>query len=85
MSRYYRTTRSRVTGRPVTVGHGADLGLDTVGEGPWYTLCEEHSIICSHTTLANARGWAADPLMWCEECQAESEARGCVVTTEGIH
>ena len=42
------TRRCRETGLPVTVAHGYDLGLDTQGEGPWYTLCEEHSEICSH-------------------------------------
>ncbi len=71
MARYLRTTISRVTGRPVTVGHGADLGLDFEGEGPWYTICDDHAQLCSHTTLADARGWAAEPTMWCEACQSE--------------
>ena len=73
MSYYYETKRCRQTGHLVTVAHGDDLGLDTVGEGPWYDVCEEHGQICSHTSLALAKSFAADPLMWCSECQEEAE------------
>ena len=73
MSRYYRTTRARQTGGPVTTGHGDDLGLDTVGEGPWYNICDRHGEICSHTSLALARSFAADPQMWCSECQISDD------------
>ena len=68
---YHRTTRARSTGLPVTVAHGADLGLDTSveGGGPWYTVCDEHGTLYSHQTLALARAWAAEPETWCEVCQ----------------
>jgi hypothetical protein len=71
MARYLRTTKCRQTRRPVTTGHGADLGLDTVGEGPWYTICDDHAELCSHITLADAQAWAAEPTMWCSQCQAD--------------
>lgn len=63
------TRKCRQTGLPVTVGHGDELGLDTVGEGPWYTICDEHSQFCSHTTHTLAKSWAAAPATWCEMCQ----------------
>lgn len=67
--RYLRTVTARQTGSAVTVGHGSDLGLDTVDDGPWYTICESHSEMVSHRTLALARYHSADPLGWCEGCR----------------
>ena len=88
MSRYHRTTRARSTGLPVTVAHGADLGLDTSveGGGPWYTVCDEHGTLCSHQTLALARAWA-----WIEAMDAkvvaESTPTGLLYTVSvpGFH
>lgn len=71
VSRYYRTTIARETGLPVTTGHGGDLALSTDGDGPWFNICDEHGGLVSHTSLANARAWAASPRQWCPECQKE--------------
>jgi hypothetical protein len=74
MSRYYRTTRAQETGTQVTTGHAEDMGLD-VGEyngvelTRWYNLCEEHSAIVGHQTLALAKRFASCPSEWCEECR----------------
>ena len=69
---YFVTSRSQQSGREVTVGHGDDLGLDVIDDGPWYTICEEHSEMCSHRTLKLARHHSADPLGWCEQCRDAS-------------
>lgn len=66
---YWRSTRNRMTRTHITVCHGDDEGLDTTDDGPWYTICDEHGSLCSHTTLALAKSHAADP-SWCDECNA---------------
>lgn len=69
MARYYRTTRARQTGRPITVGHADVLGLGNEdGQTAWYTICDDHAQCVGHETLALARAFAADPLTWCEVC-----------------
>lgn len=66
------TRRSPLNGRPYTVGHGDDLGLDTTGD-PWYTVCEDHGTLCCHETRKAAENHG--PTMgWCEDCQTEQEA-----------
>jgi hypothetical protein len=66
------TTRTRIarqTGRPITVGSAADLGLDPCdGECAWYTICDDHATIIGHATARLARWHAADPTGWCEDC-----------------
>lgn len=34
----------------------------------WMTVCNDHGFLCTHPTLALARGHAAAPEGWCEEC-----------------
>lgn len=43
-------------------------GLDPAG-GRWQTVCENHSHIISHETLATARSWLSHSDEWCEGCQ----------------
>lgn len=61
---------NRQTGTTVWVASAADAGLDPgpEGETAWYTVCLEHNQCTGHATLALARGFAADPLTWCEVC-----------------
>lgn len=72
MAHYLRTTRNRETGRPVTVGHGEDLALDFTDDGPWYTICDDHGYLISHTSMRLARAHGSDPLGWCEDCMVEA-------------
>lgn len=74
--RYYRTTRARSTGTPVTTGHADDLGLDRglsdydgIEHTRWYNICEPHGMICGHQTLALAKAFAAAPEEWCGDCR----------------
>lgn len=66
--RYYRTTRARETGRPVTVAHAADWTgrADAVG---WVTVCVDHGTAASYPTLALARAAASAPTEWCRPCR----------------
>jgi hypothetical protein len=71
MSRhFFSERRNRTTGTIIVITHGDDEGLDTVTDGPWYTICDDHHEICSFLTLAEARSHAADPLGWCEGCRS---------------
>lgn len=72
---YYRETIARETGRKIIVARSADLGLDADPGCDWWTLCDEHSFLVSHPTLALARSHAANPLGWCEDCMDEHEGR----------
>jgi len=60
--------KSRRTGRLVGLYHADQAGMD-LESGAWSTVCEEHSTICNHKTLAHARAHLGDPTMWCELCQ----------------
>jgi hypothetical protein len=71
---YRRTTVSRDTGATVTVATAADLGLDSAG-GRWVTVCETHSTVCNHATLALARSHASR-CEWCEECRDPTHDAG---------
>jgi len=68
---YYRETKNRETGTLIIVGHGDHefIMLDTETDGPWYTICNEHGLLCSHPTLALARSHGAEPSGWCESCR----------------
>lgn len=65
----YRRTRARSTGTVIITCHGDDEDLDVTTEGPWYNICDEHGQLCSHTTLALARSFAAAPEEWCSDCR----------------
>jgi len=71
---FYQERVNRETGTLIIVGHGADIALDWETDGPWYTICEDHALLCSHPTLALARDHAAQPSGWCEGCR-DWEAR----------
>lgn len=43
-------------------------------DGRWISLCNDHSFLLHHQTLADARSWAAAPEDWCEGCQAGAPA-----------
>lgn len=67
--------RSRTTGHVVGLYHAEQAGMDP-DSGAWATVCEEHSSICNHDTLALARAHLGDPTMWCEQCRVELEGKG---------
>jgi hypothetical protein len=64
--------RNRQTGTIVeTVSAQAQDLDDGNGETKWYNICQPHATLCGHRTLAAARWFAARPLEWCEDCNAE--------------
>lgn len=68
--------RARQTGSLVGVYDGEAARMDT-DAGRWQTVCEDHSTIVSHATLALARWHAAAPADWCEACRADLATRSC--------
>jgi hypothetical protein len=66
--------RSRQTGTLISVYDGEAALMDTDG-GRWQTVCEDHSMICSHPTLALALDHAGYPQGWCEDCEAAMSAK----------
>lgn len=65
--------RNRQTGTVVQVW---DRGVDEPDQR-WETICVDHGGVCSHDTRALAMGWAAEPLMWCEDCQKAESGLTC--------
>lgn len=66
--------RSRKTGTLVGLYHGLQSGIEADPELPWVTVCEEHSTLVCHETLALARMTLPDPASFCDECrEAEAE------------
>lgn len=67
--------RARSTGTTITVVDYDSPDSDTENEGNrWGTICEEHSQVISHSSLALARSHAACPEGWCEVCMGNEEA-----------
>lgn len=61
--------RNRITGRPVSLLHNQQAGLDDDnGASPWSTVCDDHGTCIAHATLALARAHLRDPTNWCEDC-----------------
>lgn len=69
--------RARSTGTVVGIYDGYASGManrDEVAAGldsRWATVCERHSWIVTHETLALARFHATTPEAWCDECRDE--------------
>jgi hypothetical protein len=59
--------KSRQTGLMVGLYHADQAGMDP-DAGKWVTVCEAHSQLVNHPTLALARFHLADPVGWCEVC-----------------
>lgn len=59
------TRKNRQTGTMITVYREVGLG--------WFTICENHGTATQHQNGAQAREWAAAPIVWCEGCQNASE------------
>jgi hypothetical protein len=60
---------ARETGTLVWVCNAEEQGLDPAdGECKWYSICDDHSQLVGHRTLAQALGHASNPLGWCEVC-----------------
>lgn len=55
-----------LAGEWVSIYDAEPAGLDGEG-GRWQTVCETHSTICSHETLALAKT-SLDPREFCEDC-----------------
>lgn len=69
--------RARSTGTRVGVYHAEQAAIDPSG-GRWVTVCETHSTLCNHDTLALARLHRSDPAGWCEDCrEAASPTAPC--------
>ena len=66
---YRQAHFSKATGTLVVVLDGKEAGLDTSWDSRWYTLCDDHSTIVSHSTLQLARAHSPDPDEWCDECR----------------
>ena len=60
--------RNQQTGLEVGVYHAEQADLDPAG-GRWYSVCEEHGVLCSHRNLNLARFHAGAPWGWCEDCR----------------
>lgn len=60
---------ARSTGTLVVVVQSAEAGIEDDPELPWATLCDDHSSVVCHTTLALAKAHAADPAGWCDDCR----------------
>lgn len=62
---------ARSTGSLIGVYDGHEAGMCTPGDGDgrWMTVCETHSRICSHPTVALALSHATCPEGWCEACE----------------
>jgi len=63
--------RCRATGTTVALYDAAAPGADftPADGGRWVTVCEDHSFLVQHPTLALARDHAAAPDGWCDECR----------------
>lgn len=79
---------NRETGTRIVVGDTTAPGspwkperdMDGKVVNRWMTECIDHSMLCSHPTLALALSHAACPSGWCEGCQ--HVAAGCTCTHE---
>jgi len=61
-------SRSRLTGTLVGLYNAEQAGLDATA-GDWATVCEGHSTVVYHATLATARRSLPDPSGWCDCCR----------------
>jgi len=60
--------RNRRTGTLVGLYHAHQAGIDADPETPWSTVCEDHSSMIGHRTLALARSGMVAPDDWCAAC-----------------
>ena len=67
--------RSRATGTHCGLYHSVQAGMECDHELPWSTVCELHSTLVSHATLAQAR-LCRDPREWCDDCRDADDAKG---------
>lgn len=66
---YRQAHFARSTGTLVIVLQAAVAGIEDDPATPWATVCDDHGSVICHYTLADARGHAAAPEGWCEECR----------------
>lgn len=69
-----RRSRARSTGALVILVDAYEQGLGRAedGDGRWATICDTHSTLVHHDTLALARNWMPAPEGWCDECREVS-------------
>lgn len=60
--------RARATGTLVGVYHAEQAGIAAEPGSPWVTVCEEHSTMVLHSSLAQARK-VHDPKAFCDACR----------------
>jgi hypothetical protein len=71
---YRQAHFAQETGTLIVVVNAVEQGLDPVGgECKWYTICDDHSQLVGHSTLALAKAHAANPLGWCEVCNGSDQ------------
>ncbi len=66
---------SRETGTLCGLYHGEQSGIETDKITPWLTVCEAHSTLVCHGTLALARRHLPFPSSWCDECRTRTEQK----------
>lgn len=64
--------KNRQTKTTIVLLDGIEGEMD-ISNGRWQTLCNEHSNICSHQTLKQAKLFMSSPLDWCATCQVNFE------------
>lgn len=65
--------RSRITGTVVEIIDNRSGHFDTyAAENPWYTVCTDHSGVCSHMTRQLAERFGPVPDEWCPGCQGDA-------------
>ena len=62
-----QTRKSQQTGAEISVIDNRDEGFSQGGD-KWFTACDTHSMLCSHSTRALALSHAASPAGWCAGC-----------------
>lgn len=65
--------RSRATGTLVGLYRSAEGDMEVDPELPYTTVCEDHSTLVSHRTLADARANLGHPEGWCDACRGEPD------------
>lgn len=74
----FKAVKSHALANGQTAAHvvldGEPAGLDTYG-GRWQSVCDLHSAICSHATLALAKS-AIRSGCFCEACESERDRDG---------
>lgn len=64
----------RSTGAVVTLYSSKEANLDEE-DGPYHTVCENHSYLVGHKNKTTALGWLSRPEDWCSDCSELMETK----------